>query len=157
MGLLSKIQKTESSKNETRQENVAQNAQTENPQGKPTAASPCRTCGSRIAWWDLYGGGPHCHRCKSWSSERLVKSIAVADPDSGRWLTFAEVNRKLLHSESPGEPEASCGHRRARNVARHFVVADGDRVSVDRNRLAEAECFRECLDCGELFERIAVA
>jgi hypothetical protein len=150
------LEKLGGSKNETRQENVAQNPQAENPQGKPTAASPCRTCGSHIAWWDVYGGGPHCHKCRSWPAEAFVRMVAVADPDSGRWLTFADANRKLLHSESQNEPEASCGHLRARNVARYFVVADESRVSVDRNRLAEAEYFRECLDCGELFERIAM-
>lgn len=77
-------------------------------------------------------------------------------------MTFAQANASLAASQGCGEEstdldgqEASCGHLRARNTMRDFVVAADDRVSVDRNRLAEAERFRECLDCGALFERIS--
>lgn len=171
MGLLSNL--IGEKKKENQQENRAPNLETENPQSGNRAsnegirdpqetpvARPCHECGSPIAWWDVYGGGPHCHRCRDWPTTAIVRSIAVAV--AGRWLTFAAANALLAATNGRGEesadldgPKASCGHLRARNTMRYFVIAVGDHVSVDRNRLAEAECFVECLDCGALFEQIS--
>jgi hypothetical protein len=169
--LLQKLGK-EKTKNENQQENRAPNSESENPQSGNRAsdegvrgpqatpiAHPCPSCGATIAWWDRYGGGPHCHRCRDWPTTAVVRAIAVAV--DGRWMTFAQANASLAASQGRGEEsidldgqEASCGHRRRRNVACYPVVARDGAVVVDRDRLAEAERFVECLDCGKWISRI---
>lgn len=76
-------------------------------------------------------------------------------------MTFAGANASLEGIElregeivQSGAVDASCGHRRRRNVARCFVLAVDGAVMVDGDRLAEQERFSECVDCGQLVARI---
>lgn len=76
-------------------------------------------------------------------------------------MTFAGANASLEGREiregeiiQPGAADTSCGHRRRRNVVRCFVLTVDGAVMVNGDRLAEAERFVECLDCGQLIARI---
>lgn len=80
-----------------------------NPAGQPASiansdpATPCPTCGSSIGWWDIYGGGPHCHHCRDWPAESLVSWIAVCV--AGRWLTPREAQRVEAACPEAGDDE----------------------------------------------------
>lgn len=76
-------------------------------------------------------------------------------------MTFAGANASLEGREirggeiiQSGAADASCGHRRRRNVVRCFVLAVDGAVMVNGDRLAESERFAECVDCGQLVSRI---
>lgn len=56
-----------------------------------TPAVPCPTCGAAIFWWDIYGGGPHCHHCRDWPAESMVRRIAFAVDD--RWVDSRDIGR----------------------------------------------------------------
>ena len=166
VNLLEKLGK-EKSKNETRQENEIQNQKAENlasdkeeKSGIQTAAAPCSICGQSIAWWDRYGGGPHCHRCRDWPSESLVARIAAAvagDDGTTSWLTLWPRNA----ADASGRPEgsqdssraanASCSHRRGRNRVIWPVAERGGILVADLDRVAEVKEFAECLGCGLWF------
>ena len=142
--LLEKIGGTR--KNENRQENCRQSegrsggARCEtkaNPEigieSPGSARSPCPDCGSLLAWIDVYGAGPHCFRCRPYTSERLVRTLLVAH--NGRWLTLSEARE--AERQLPGL-DASCPHRR---VSKLVTGIPGD-------ILADQQTYFECRDCG---------
>lgn len=152
--LLEKLGK-EKSKNETRQENEIQNQQIGRETEKTNAgdhsgpgsiqpAMPCPACGAVIAWWDRYGGGPHCHRCRDWPSVAVVARIVAAD--NGRWLKLWPLGEWGAVQQAP---DASCPHSRSRKRVVWPVAERGNLLVADLERWQEAEVFEECLRCGE--------
>ena len=145
------------SKNETRQENEIQkeeiicetekaNAKSVGRSGKVQSATPCPTCGACIAWWDIYGGGPHCHRCRDWPNQAVVSRIVAvvrdANDESTRWLTLWQRAGSVSHSEPTDAPQASCVHRRGRNLT----------IGPWPGCAGEVEMVWECAECGMWFE-----
>ena len=132
------------SKNETRQENEIQNQQGKSEASgnhevgicSPTPAPCC--CGSALAWFDIYGGGPHCHGCRPWTAESLVRSVMGYDAQ--------ETRRRVLwpiEAIGPlGTPQASCTHRRGRNLT----------IGPWPGCAGEVEMVWECAECGMWFE-----
>jgi len=113
------------------------------------AAVPCSGCGSCLYWFDRYGGGPHCHRCRDWPSYAVVARIAavVAGPDgTTSWLTLWPRDESEAVQEAP---DASCPHRRSRKRVVWPAADRGNILVADLERWQESEEFNECLACGE--------
>jgi hypothetical protein len=160
------LEKIGASKKETRQENRLSNS----PQPSPASGNQIHpgqnlsppedafrwpaiqcNCGSVIAWRDVYGGGPHCHGCRPWPAESLVRAIAGWDAQDARWrVLWGKDGSDAVHDGD----RASCGHSRTRRRT-VWIPKDGkDRrtgkpiLVVDFDRAEEAEIFDECIFCG---------
>ena len=122
-----------------------ENSQAEIISGGPPV--PCPACGSVLAWFDIYGGGPHCGRCRPWPAESFVRSVMGYDARDACWRVLWPIEA----SGPLGMPETPCTHRMGRNRA-VWPVADRDGLLVaDLERVAEVENFVECLGCGIWF------
>jgi len=95
---------------------------------------------------DIYGGGPHCHRCRPWPSETFIRALLGYDVATARWQTIWPLTgpRDLAQADRD-----SCGHPRFRKRVVWPIADDRSRIAIDLNRAAEAEVFLECLACGE--------
>ena len=160
--MVSLLEKIGDRKNEDRPENrpadstaeitSCGNAHTSSGNDPPTKCS----CGSLLAWRDIYGGGPHCHGCRPWPAERFVRQLIGLEPASCAQSPRWRVLWPLDGSAASGTVDrASCGHSRTRRRTA-WPHRDGvDRrtcrpiLVVDLDRVAEAEVFDECLNCGE--------
>jgi len=152
--LLEKLGK-EKSKNEIRQENGIQNQPSGREAEKANAggsvgpgtiqpAAPCGICGSCLVWFDIYGGGPHCGRCRHWPAESFIRSLMGYDAQDARWHVLWPIE-----ASGPLEmPETPCAHRRRRKVATWPSAIIDERLVVDLERVAEVYEFWECRDCG---------
>jgi hypothetical protein len=109
-------------------------------------AVPCDRCGAVIHWWDRYGGGPHCHRCRDWPSWAVVARIAAAE--STAWLTLWPLGGSEGPNVASSSPNAACGHRRGRKLVIWPTAILDERLVGDPGRSAEAEEFFECANCG---------
>jgi len=151
MGLLSQLEKLEGAKNENRRENLISDSQEEKTPGRrmesdPDKAAPCPVCGSVLAWMDIYGGGPHCHRCRPWPAETFIRGLIGYDAAAARWRTIWP--RDGSQDQAAGERD-SCEHLVTRKRVVWPIVEDRSRIAIDFDRAAEVETFLECLACGE--------
>jgi len=151
--LLEKLGK-EKSKNENRPENEIKNSTAENDKAKsggilpglagPATCSVCLTCGSTLTWFDIYGGGPHCGRCRPWPAESFIRSLMGYDAQDARWRVLWPFEA----SGMLGMPETPCRHRRRRKLVVWPSAIIDERLVADPARSAEVEEFWECRDCG---------
>lgn len=116
------------------------------PSGWSPDAGPCPTCGSVLAWLDIYGGGPHCHRCRPWPAETFIRALIGYDAAAARWRTIWPLDGS--QDQSAGDRD-SCGHPSTRKRVVWPIVEDRSCIKIDFDRVAEAEVFFECLACGE--------
>ena len=160
---LSKLGK-EKTKNENRQayppadHSAEENAGCENrrsggggvqPHGQPPAA-PCPVCGSVLAWWDVYGGGPHCHRCRPWPAEFLIRRLTGYDAQDARWrAVWPPDGSQDQDAAADATADATCDHQGLRGL----IVWPPDILPFSDKHcgMAEAEFFFECKNCGLWF------
>lgn len=116
-------------------------------------ARPCPTCGSQIAWWDVYGGGPHCHRCRDWPAVSLVKCVFVTvERSDGSWEWKRVEDIEDATCGGSGDVDGNCTHPRIGRVPMLVAwpaaapAADGT-LLVDWNR--EVDRFELCKRCGK--------
>ena len=158
MGLLSQLEKRECSQIGVRSENSVLVQPPEKPAAgdKPAlriaaSAEPCQTCGSVLAWMDVYGGGPHCHRCRPWPSETFIRRLIGYDAVAARWRTIWPLGGP---GDQTDEHHASCGHPRTRTRVvwpgtERLDRRTGQAILVpDLDRWQEAEVFEECVVCS---------
>ena len=161
MGLLSQLKKNEASKNEERGKTVAdireQVPAEDRPrrqataESEPPAGEPCSACGSVLAWIDIYGGGPHCHRCRPWPSETFIRRLIGYDAVATHWRTIWPLDGS---QDQPAGDRDSCGHSRTRTRVVWPAKERPDRrtgqaiLVPDLDRWQEAEVFEECVSCG---------
>lgn len=114
--------------------------------GCPPGTGPCPACGSVLAWLDIYGGGPHCHLCRPWPTERFIRRLFGYDAVAARWRTFWPLGGS---QEQAASDRDSCGHPHTRKRFVWPIAEDRSRIAIDFDRVAEVEVFLECLTCGE--------
>jgi len=145
--LLEKIQR----KNEVEKTKVgiarSENESTAGQQLKiPAGQGSCSVCDSVLAWLDIYGGGPYCHRCRPWPSETFIRALIGYDAAAARWRTIWP--RDGSQDQTAGARD-SCEHLVTRKRVVWPIVEDRSRIAIDFDRAAEVETFLECLACGE--------